>query len=156
MRESRAAEVNCEAGVLGREPLDDPSAVRRLAIADAIVQPRRAALPKLECLWRQAVTAPVRRARWTDAVAQAHLRDPGHERSLADRLALGRGPRADASAEWARVVVLVGLFRSGLLGHPVDPHLPLELGPVEQQARVRIELQLTAFPACVIRIEDEP
>ena len=66
-------------------------------VAEAIVQPVGAALPHLERLVREAIAAPVRRARHLDAaVALLDLGDGFVERGTIDEhLALLRRPRAD-------------------------------------------------------------
>src|SRR5438105_2940062 len=82
-----------------REPRDRPSAARA-RVGDAIVQPAHAALPELEVVGDEAIAAPVRRARRRLAVLLPQRLPAFFEPAAAlDRLALRRGPSADARAE---------------------------------------------------------
>src|SRR6266511_2689823 len=114
----------------GREALDDPDTIIPAAIAQAVVQPAGAALPELDRLGDHAVAAPVRRPGHLPVgvggreLVQAALQ----RRTAVDRLALARGPGAQAAAERPALEVGVGLGRRDLLDAPFDADLALQLG----------------------------
>ena len=58
--------------------------------------------------------------------------------------ALGRGPGADLGVARAGREVLVGLGLGQPLHRAADPHLAVELAPVEDQRRARRRLELRA------------
>src|SRR5438105_15936153 len=121
------------------------------------MQPARAALPELEAAGAQAVAAPVRRARDV-AVGVAipeRLLLPLQVVARGDRLALRRDGRSDAGIGRAAVEIVVGfgLRRSRHLS--LDPHLPLQFGPEEQQAGPWVLIQFPPLAAKVVREEHE-
>ena len=125
---------------------------------EPIVQPRCAALPELESVRHDAHAAPVRRPRHVRARTalggRGELRlEP---RAIRDRRALRRRPcgrramRAAAPRNTRRI--RRALARSA---RALDAHLPLELGPEEQQRDARIGRELAALAAVVVRVEHE-
>ena len=99
---------------------------RRAGVArvEAVVQPRRAALPELDRVGHEAVAAPMRRARRVVAVAFADGLFLRFERRAAvDHRTLLRRPCADARAERARREIAVTFFCAGFLDPAFDAHL---------------------------------
>src|SRR6185437_12701424 len=138
-----------------REALDPPA--RPIAgVGDAVVQAAQAPLPELEVLGHQAVAAPVGRACGLLAMlageARPALLEPG---AALDRLALRRGPGADARAERARVVVGGRLRAAHALDRPLDAHLALELLPEERDGGGGIGGEVAPLAALVVGEEHE-
>ena len=128
-------------------------------IANPIVQPRGATLPELDGVGSEAISAPMRRTRHGAAVvaiARLHLGEAGlQRRAPPDGLALRRRPRSELRrARTAREIVgrFGGVERRR---EALDPHLPLELGPEEEQRRGGICRKLAALAALVVREEHE-
>src|SRR5690349_11643129 len=93
---------------LRREPAARPPAVAQLVL-DAIVQPRRLALPQLDRIRNHAIAAPIRRPRDRALAPLARLRDDGSLEHLTIRnhLRLRRHDRADLTAARPRREVRV-------------------------------------------------
>src|SRR4051812_7902767 len=84
---------------------------------------------------QHAIAAPVSGQRRRLAVLAPQLIPTALEpAAVGNGLARGRGPRADARAERARVVISPRLVLAHLLDPPLDAHLPLELLPEEREA----------------------
>src|SRR6266536_3591106 len=144
-----------------RQPINRPEGRMRIAAAvtDAVVQPRRTALPEFELVGREPVPAPVRGARNVIA-GPLVLRLYGREARLevdasGDRLALRRCPcaqprRARPACEVRRLFGFVDPVDQTL-----DTDLALELGPEEEQRRVRTGGKIAPFATQVIGEEDE-
>src|SRR5207245_1552598 len=108
-------------------------------VTEAIVQPVGAVLPELPLLGDEAVAAPVLRPGRVFAVPGTQLLDCGLQLGASrDRLALPRGGCREAAARSARREILVRLLPRDPLDRPLDPHLPAELVPVEDERRARI------------------
>src|SRR5262245_15311850 len=119
----RTASVRCS----GCQAFSSPYAARFLCIPKAIVQTTRTALPELELLGHDAVTAPPRRARYALAVFLPRDGEARLERVAAlNHLALARSIHAPAALDRARREVRIGFFATHLLGTAVDAHLTLE------------------------------
>src|SRR5471032_1322145 len=110
------------------------------------MEARTPALPKLDALRHQAVTAPVlgplRRlaaGRRRRRVIRLHLRAAG------DGLALPRRDGRQPALQRTAVEILVAVLGRRLLDRALDAHLPLHLAPEKQQGGVRVGAQLLAF-----------
>src|SRR5512143_3176525 len=145
----------------GGDALNRPRRRMRVAaaIADAVVQPRRAPLPEFDLLGHETIAAPVRRPR--DVLARARvLRLDGGEALLehfpaGDRLALRRRPRAEACGARPLGEVRARFGVVDVLDRALDAHLALELGPVEEQRRIRMRGELAPLAAAVVGVEHE-
>ncbi len=109
------------------------------------------ALPELDLLGAERVAAPEGRAR--DVPTREPFLDLAHQGvqrlAVGQRLALGRGPGADLGVARAGREVLVGLRLGQPLHGPADPHLAVELAPVEDERSPVCRLQLS----CLGRLE---
>src|SRR5690348_14931112 len=121
-----------------RQARNPPTRVGLARVQNAVVQPRRPALPEFDSCRHEPLAAPLRRARRVRSEALADRlcpllahRPPGSSAPL-----LG-GPCAAARAEPARRNVGIALLRARILACALDAHLPLELDPVEKQAGPR-------------------
>src|SRR5688572_22020564 len=88
---------------LGSQPLDLPAPARAPPVEDAIVQPVLAVLPELDRVGREAVAAPVRRARHGLGILALERRETALERGAPGHLgALLGGPGRELAAARAR------------------------------------------------------
>src|SRR5688500_2735553 len=88
---------------LRSQPLDLPAPARAPPVEDAIVQPVRAVLPELDRVGREAIAAPVRRARHGLGMLALERREAALERATpGDPGALGRSPGSKLAAARAR------------------------------------------------------
>ena len=115
-----------------------------------------AVLPELPCHRREPVTAPVlahRQVAGCSSLELVHaLLQPLAARH---RAALRRGQRAQLALARAAARVRLGL-RAQDADHPaLDAHLAPQLGPVEQQRRLRVGLELFGLAAAVVGEEDD-
>src|SRR5439155_22640034 len=122
--------------LLGGEPLDEP-AVALAAIAQPVVEPVRAVLPELVALGRDSEAAPVRRPQDVAASRLERCHPRLEARTTLDHLALRRGARADLGAAGTRAEVRLRLGFLDALDGSLDPHLPPEGIPVEEERRAR-------------------
>ena len=127
------------------------------AIAHAIVQPRRLALPQLDHLGHDAIAAPVRRARRRRVAVRAlDLRDQRLERGPAlDHLRLRRRDRAELAAARPRREVRVGRRGVDLLDRAFDPDLAVQRLPEQDERRERMRGEVAALAPVVVREEHE-
>ncbi|CAM2144862.1 hypothetical protein PT2222_160185 [Paraburkholderia tropica] len=142
---------------LRREALDAPGVGCVLThVANAVVQPRRTALPEFDRRRHDAIAAPMRRTRRILAVLRADFALARFELLAAfDHRALLRRPGADARAERTRLEIRLAFRLAGLFDRAFDAHLTLEFNPVKQQRCVRIGAQFAALAAFVVREEHE-
>src|SRR5579863_4994934 len=126
-------------GTLGKESRDRPATACRRLVAEAVVEAVVAVLPELPRVSHDAIAAPRLRARWCRACELLlELRNPLLEgRARLERLALLRGERADLPAARARREVRVRLVLRQSLDRSLDPHLPAERRPVEEERSAR-------------------
>src|SRR5690606_20152474 len=133
----------------GGQPRDRPAPRAVGRVLEAVVEPTRATLPELEPVRDDAEAAPERGARRVGAgEAGLHLGEPGVEGgAVGERAALGGGPGAEAAARRAAGEVGVGLGVGHALDAAFDAHLPLDLGPPEDEGGAGVGLQLPGLPA---------
>src|SRR5713226_9628918 len=133
-----------------------PSPIRLQLKTQTIVQTILAALPELDRLWLDAITAPMRRARNIFAVA---LRQFGvtvlQLVATFNHFALVRSPRADLAPERTRLKIFLRFVFRNLLDKSFDAHLPLLRQPVGHQTRARILGEVRRFAAFVIGEENK-
>src|SRR5262245_45632338 len=133
------------AGRLRRKAHAIPRAVRPSYVLQPVVQAVGPPLPELELVRDHTVTAPPLGPGDGLAVHLACHVEARLERLAAfDRIALPRR------------VVGIGFFGSDLLDGAVDPHLPLEGRPEEEQAGAAARRHLARLAAAVVGIEHEP
>ena len=135
---------------LRREALDRPPTVSAATVAQPIVQPVVALLPELEALGSEPEAAPVARERQLAGRRRASL-------SSATRPRAPRGSSTiwlcgEASAlSWlparAAAHVVGRLLGAHALDRPLDPHLPAERIPVEEQRGARVGCELATLAA---------
>src|SRR5262245_55651872 len=138
-------------GNLRRETLAHPGALHQ-SIAQTVVQAIRPALPELERLRNESVTAPVRGPRHRAvAVAGLDFAQAGLEDlAIGDDLALPRGPRPELAAARAAGVVLIRLRLADALHLSFDAHLSLQFRPVNHERCIRVRRQLGPLAAVVV------
>src|SRR5205814_7541973 len=66
-----------------------------------------------------------------------------------------RNPRSELTANRPRMKIAGRFFARNFFGHAVDPDLPLEFLPMNNQTRSRIFFQVPALFALVIRVKNE-
>ncbi len=106
-------------------------------------------LPELESLWHEEKATPALRQR------EISLRELGFDLlytplerpTIGDDGALGRCQGADLAAAGPRADVLSRLLNARVRYRPLDPDLPAERVPVEEQGGVGVGLQLSALAA---------
>src|SRR5688500_11518172 len=118
-----------------REAAGDPTALPADDVFDPVVQPARATLPELHSLRPHAIPPPVRRTR--DVAVRVPLAE-SRERPLqllprrygmALRRRRGSDPGIRRTARKVRLRLILARARH----RPFDPHLTLQLRPIEQQ-----------------------
>ena len=120
------------------------------------MQPVRAPLPELDLGRKATISAPVRRARWSIAIALAHVLHGRFQHfPRGHRLALRARPGREPRAERAALVIGVRVGSTHALDRAVDANLTLEGRPQEHEAGRAFRLELPGLAAAVIRIEDE-
>src|SRR5438046_7775762 len=142
--------------LLRRQPFDPPRfAVAR--VTKAIVQAVGATLPKFDSLRFHPITAPVRWT-WNFLSGQSlfQLRKPRFQySSYVEHVALMRNPRPKLAANRPRMKIAGRFFVRNFFSHAVDPDLPLEFLPMNNQTRSRIFFQVPGLFALVIRVKNE-
>jgi RimJ/RimL family protein N-acetyltransferase len=141
---------------LGRQPLDDPVAVRA-PVAQAVVHAVVAVLPELVRLRDEPVPAPVLGPSQVVSLMFAGQRShalielrPRRQ----DRALLGRR-RSELCSARTGGEVRVGFLPCDSFDRALDPHLPAELQPVEEQGSTRVRVQLGRLPARIAGEEDK-
>src|SRR5579875_1278879 len=117
----------------------------------------RDALAKLEPLGDDAIASPGRRP--CDFLVLETLVVAAHslfeKRPIRDRPALRRGPCAQTMSARATRKVRIGFRRIENDNRPLDPYLPFESGPVEQERRPTRPFEIARFGALVVGEKDE-
>src|SRR6476619_3281615 len=135
---------------LRSQPVNLPAA-RLAPVDEAVMHPAVPALPELDRVRAQAVTAPVSGAR--------HVRIAQLSRQLVvspvellplDRAALWRDGGGDLAVAGPTREVGVRLLRREPLDLAPDSHLPIELPPVDDQGGARVRRELVSLPALVV------
>src|SRR5207249_11742973 len=114
-------------------------------------------LPAFDSLPSHPITAPERRT--GDFLASKSLFQFGKSRfqysTRVDHLALVRNPRPELAANRPRMIISGRFFARNFFGDAVDPDLPLEFLPMNDQSRSRIFFHMPALFALVIRVKNE-
>src|SRR5688572_24678463 len=114
----------------GRQTLAQPGFAIE-PIVEPVMQAAGAALPELDALGQQAVTAPVWRAlgRPVGEASFGLCQQAFQLAAVVNHPALRRGPGTQAAAQWAHLEISIGFARR----HPLDPsfdtHLALQGRP---------------------------
>ena len=143
-------------GRSGRQPLDLP-ARSAPGVPQPVVQPAGPTLPELDGLGIHPVAAPVLGARdLAVGILAIEFASAGFElHAIGYDFALLRGPGAQPGAGRAALEVGVGFLGRDALDRPFDPHLALQVVPVENEGRARVGRQLAPLAALVVREEGE-
>src|SRR6056297_2761780 len=146
-----------EAVLLGRQSIALPS-VGRFHVGDAVVQPTRPALPKLDAFGRHVVPAPVVGQRDDFALVLGIQRRETFLQDLAigDHGRLTTGPRAELTLAGTRMKVGFAPPPIGADGPALDTDLAFQVRPKEAQRNGGVLGNLTGFDGFVIRKKDEP
>src|SRR5262245_16465089 len=122
-----------------------------------IVQPARTAVPELDPRRPDAIAAPERRAGHGLPVEPRFDVADSRFEGLAriEHVTLQGRPRPDLAPARPAGEVLVRFLRGQPLDAPFDANLLVERRPVKRERRVRVDGQLAALPAVVVRVEDE-
>src|SRR5439155_18610102 len=84
------------------------------------------------------------------------FREPRFQYSACvDHLALVRNPRPELAAERARMEIAGRFVARNFFGDAVDPDLPLQFLPMNDQTCPRIFFQVPALFAQIIRVENK-
>src|SRR6476469_5986923 len=118
------------------QPLEPPAGVVA-PVAEPVVQPVRAALPALDLIRGEQVSAPMFGARDVlSGEALAHLLHPALEgRPIVERPALLARPRAELRVAGPGGEVRVGVPRRELAHRPAQTDLPVAFAPVQRRGR---------------------
>src|SRR5579863_7844807 len=122
--------------VLRREPLERPPAFGVSAVAKPIVQAIRPALPELDALRNDAITAPELRGGHIVGfgILLVQLLPLAIKRLAAGQnLALMRGPSTQAAALRSASKIRLRLLAWHTLHRAFDAHLPRQLRPIKRQ-----------------------
>src|SRR5205823_2965058 len=137
------------------EALDDP-ALPGQPVPQPVVQPAGLALPELHTGRREAVPAPVRRCRYLTGEPPLGRRPRLLQGGpVGDALGLGAGPGAELGTARPDREIVLGLRARGALDRAGDDHLPVQRVPREDQAGVRVGVQLPALARLVVGEEHE-
>src|SRR5215212_1819812 len=126
-------------------------------VDDPVVQSVLASLPELDCLGLDPIAAPERRA-WdlTPLVLRLERSYPLFQNApVFDGMALLGSPRPETASWRTTREVGVGLLAGEASGAALDPDLPLQLAPVEQQGARGVRRDLLRLASLVIGVEDE-
>src|SRR4051812_42607960 len=155
---SRVSRRNRSTGS-GSEALNRPAcSCRRLfaLVHQAVVQAVGPALPELDRLRHDPISAPMRRSRRIVRIASARFLHGILEMSpRGDCFALRRRPCREPRAERAAGVIGVGGGGATPPDRTADAPLPLKIRPLEDEASRGSSLELAALAAAVVGVEDE-
>ena len=123
----------------------------------AFVQPVRTVGPELDPLRRHSISAPMRWARNIGAfVSLLHLLEPTFEgRAMIQGVRLVGCPGTELRIPTAAGEIIVGVLIGDLLDDALDPHLPAQRLPMEEQSCAWVFRKIFALPTAPVRIEDE-
>src|SRR5437899_1334652 len=138
--------------LLWRQPLDNPPVTRLSCVTKTVVEPVGAALPELDALRREHITAPVgragyfilRKARFDFAPVRLQLRPISHD------FALSRSPRREPAADWPGLKICCR-FHGGKFAHfSGNTDLSFQICPIKHQRRLRVFGQLLPLAAVIV------
>src|SRR6185437_15349113 len=139
------------------KPLDAPTFIRLFPIYETIVKPGGPALPELYADGRQHITTPMRRHRnflslkFCLKLLEAQFKCG----SAFNCLTLLRDPGAQTTASRPGFEVSFRFVTRNFLDFAGDTHLPLLIGPVENERSVWIGRKFASLAALVVGEKDE-
>src|SRR5580658_452348 len=154
----KAVRGACGSVRLGRQAGSNPRSAGCTLIEQTVMQPVFPPLPELDRLGPQRVASPVGWARnnFRTLELALELAQPVLELLPAgNRRALLGCPSAQPAAFRPRRKVGVRLAARDPSHTAFHAHLPLEFGPIEDQRRMRVFREFSAFSAPIVRVEDE-
>src|SRR5882724_1163023 len=143
--------------LLRRQPLDDPLVIRLPRVTKTVVETVGAALPELDALRREHITAPVGRTRYfVRAKARFGLLPLRLQlRTVWHNLTLGRSPRREPAAQRSRLKIGGRLSSRKFADFTGNADLPFQISPIKNKSRLRVFRQLLSFAAVIVGEKNE-